>query len=76
MIPTLTDEMLISSTLGARLRTYSFEVDEEDEKMFKRSKSDDESVCESCRYLSARGTCLSAKCPHKSIKPNKEENKL
>lgn len=62
MTPILTDEMLLSSTMNARLKPYEFEVDEYDR-------------CLTCRYLSAHGTCLSAKCPHKTVDPNKEDNK-
>jgi hypothetical protein len=62
MIPILTDEMILSSTMNARLKPYEFEADEDYH-------------CVTCRYLSAHGTCLSAKCPHKTIAPNKEDNK-
>ena len=61
MTPVLSDEMLLSST-SERL---GFEFPEADE----------DHHCASCKYLSAHGTCLSGKCPHKTIKPNKETDK-
>ena len=38
MIPILTDEMTLSSTMNVRLKVYEFEVDEEDKKMFEHSE--------------------------------------